>query len=153
MLAIHYQVVSKFSIYFLTLIWVAVGGKLSPFPVGYPKITQGRYKLLLRDTNASQIWYPLLAPIPRHWTKFKQIMSNPLKIKVILMPRPVMVLTWYLDHYLNSKKQNDGVENTENKTKKIFYTALILIFWKKLFVTFLPKIAKLFSKKCWLQQN
>ena len=44
------------------------------------------------------------------------------------MPRPVMVLTWYLDHYLNSKKQNDGVENTENKTKKIFYTALILIF-------------------------
>lgn len=64
-----------------------------------------------------------------------------------------MVLTWFLDHYLNSKKQNDGVENTENKTKKIFYTALILIFWKKLFVTFLPKIAKLFSKKCWLQQN
>ena len=64
-----------------------------------------------------------------------------------------MVLTWYLDHYLNSKKQYDGVENTENKTKKIFYTALILLFWKKLFVTFLPKNAKFFSKKCLLQQN
>ena len=40
---------------------------------------------------------------------------------------------------------------TENRTKKIFNTAVTLLLWVK--VLFLPKKRWFFAKKCWHQQN
>ena len=54
--------------------------------------------------HSCQVWYSYLAPFSIYWAKLRRgyfrFPVNPLQIKIVTTPKPVMILTWDLDQQL-----------------------------------------------------